>query len=80
MPKLTPAQRLAAWLKKEGKSQRELAEMLGIKQPSVSKWCTTGRPDPIYREPLERLTGIEASAWLTNAERRVLQRIGGEAA
>lgn len=80
MAKLDACRRLASWLKREGKTQTWLAQQFGVSQPSVSKWCSDGRPDPIYREPLERLTGIEASAWLTSAERRVLQRIGGEAA
>jgi transcriptional regulator with XRE-family HTH domain len=81
MAKTDGARQLLAWLKKTGKSQRELAELLGIKQPSVSAWCTgSGRPDSVHREALERITGIDRNAWLTAAERRLLQSLGGEAA
>lgn len=74
-PPNSPQKRLAAWLKREGKSQKWLADRFGLSQPSVSRWCSIGRPDSIYREPLEVLTGIEASAWLTKNERRAIEAL-----
>ena len=80
MGKTEGAVQLVAWLKKSGMSQRELAETLGVKQPSVSRWLTGGRPDPVYREAIERVTGIDRNAWLTTEERRLLRGLRGKAA
>lgn len=50
-PPICGAIRLA--LEQAGMSQQELAELLGVRQTSVSKWTT-------YREPrLDRIASIE---------------------
>ena len=53
-------------------TQGRLAAELGVSQPSVSAWVNlTARPDPHYREAIERLLGIPASGWMTAAERQI---------
>lgn len=49
-----------------------IARALGVAQPSVTAWIQgQSRPEAHLREAIERLVGIEASAWMTDAEYRV---------
>jgi DNA-binding transcriptional regulator YdaS (Cro superfamily) len=42
-------------------TQEQLAQRLGIKQPSVAKWLKTGRIPPKRVRAVEEATGIPAS-------------------
>jgi len=42
-------------------TQEQLAQRLGIKQPSVAKWLKTGRIPPKRVRAVEEVTGIPAS-------------------
>lgn len=53
-------------------SQTALALAIGVKQPSVSAWCTrAARPEgALLRLLIQRETGIKADDWLTDGEYR----------
>ena len=82
------AGKLATWLRKQraqrkkgqqGRSdiitQVQLAQALGVRQPSVSRWCAgVGRPSPVNRTAIEGITGVLEHDWLTRAERARLRR------
>jgi transcriptional regulator with XRE-family HTH domain len=56
------------------RSQRWLAVLLGIEQPSVSAWLRgLSRPEPHLRDALAQIARIPAQEWETPGERR--QRI-----
>ena len=39
--------RIKAIIAEEGKSNKELAELLGVSEQTVSRWCTKSRPPSI---------------------------------
>jgi transcriptional regulator with XRE-family HTH domain len=70
-------QLLVQWLGAEGagRSQSKLARELGIRQSSVSLWCSgRSRPDAHLREALEVIASIPRGAWETDEERAVVER------
>lgn len=73
------SKRLAKWLKDNETSQTDLAKRLGIEQPSISRWVSGGsRPDPALRDAIALITGIEAEAWRSAKEKKLLARVSGE--
>lgn len=78
--------KLVDWLANDGRSQAELARLLGVSQPAVYNWLRgTSRPEPPLRAVLEELTGIPVGEWETGEERAkresALRRVrGGSAA
>lgn len=60
---------LAAWLRKTGVTQTELARLVGCSQSKISEW-KGGKSAPTDRlkPALEAITGIPAAAWLTTSE------------
>lgn len=42
--------------------QQQLAEMLGVTQPAVSKWLSKGKMPGTYAIPAERCTGVSRHA------------------
>lgn len=59
----------------EGVTQRWLADLLEIKQSSVSLWVSgKARPEAHYRLALWKLWRIPQRAWLTTSERRMVRR------
>ena len=64
--------RLCQILKK--RTQREVAELCGVSQPTVSDWkWGKARPDDANQEALEEL-GIPRVWWLTKQERRAKEK------
>lgn len=60
----------------DARSQRDLAELLGVSQPSVSAWVrSTSRPEAHLREMLEVVVGIPKGAWLTDDEQMRLAEV-----
>jgi len=55
----------------KGWSISHFAREMGVSQPSASGWVTGGsRPDAHLRLKIERLYGIKADWWMTDAEYR----------
>jgi len=53
------------------RTQTAVGELLGVSQSAVGQWLArTSRPSEKLRKAIERLAGIEASAWETSRERR----------
>jgi transcriptional regulator with XRE-family HTH domain len=53
-------------------SQAELARRIGVSQPTVSDWANAKiRPEAHHRQAVERVLGIPADGWMTDAERAV---------
>lgn len=51
------------------KSQVEVARALGVEQPAISVWARgNSRPEPHFRDALERLYGIPRDAWYSAGE------------
>ena len=49
-----------------------LAREIGVSQPTASDWVNgKSRPDAHLRAAIERLLGIKAEHWMTDAEYRV---------
>jgi len=68
---------LRAWRKRLGKSLRDVAEVVGVSEMTVSDWeRSKKRPRGENAALVERLTGGEvgASAWLTPSEKRARER------
>ncbi len=70
--------RLKEWLDAlDERTQEALAKLLGVSQAAVAAWVSgRSRPEPHFRESLERATGIEAGEWQTAEERRCAARGG----
>ena len=71
---ITPGvQKLKRWMaagSRRERGQTAIGRMLGVSQPAVRAWCTgESRPEPPYREALERLAGIPLQAWELPEER-----------
>lgn len=66
---LPAMQRLADWLDKSGKTQEELAQLLGVAQASISEWVT-GRALPTLKNlrALSTRTGISIDELLETAK------------
>lgn len=63
---------LRKWFRDQKRSQREVAESMGVTQQSVSAWLNgSARPDADMREALSIVTGgvVFAASWRTPAER-----------
>jgi hypothetical protein len=57
------------------RSQKWLADIVGIAQPSISGWMSgRSRPEPHHREVLHRVLGIDPALWYTADERRAMAR------
>ena len=55
-------------------SQAELARRVGVSGASVSAWkAGTSRPEPHYRQALEREIGLGRETWMTAEERAIAQ-------
>lgn len=69
---------LREWVEKPdaGRSQTELAKLLGVSQPSVSAWLRgESRPEDHHREAIEIITGIPRGLWRRDAEQSVVERV-----
>lgn len=72
------ARLLREWLdaNKDTRSQRVLADTLGLKQPSVSAWLRgESRPEDHLREAIEILTGIPRDSWRRPTEQDTVERV-----
>jgi transcriptional regulator with XRE-family HTH domain len=72
-PATEARKRLIEWLAQPGRSQKQLAAKLGIKQQSVSQWVRRrARPGLAARDDLELATDrfVLAGDWRTVVERR----------
>lgn len=71
------ARRLREWIEGDAvRSQTQLAEALGVSQPSVSAWLRgDSRPEDHLREALELLTGIPRALWRRDAEQDAVDRV-----
>lgn len=50
-------------------TQAEVAQAIGAKQQYVSNWARGGaRPEPQYREALQRVYGVPSNAWYSADE------------
>ena len=59
-----------------GLTQTQLANRLGVSQPSVSEWCAgRARPTATYRTALRVLLGIPESDWMTAQEVEQVQAL-----
>lgn len=65
---------LAEWLRAANLTPSSFAALLGLSQPSVSRWLGSGRPGTPWDEALEILTGIPRGAWWTEEEHAVIAR------
>lgn len=64
----TPGLRLRRWMEANGWTQQALADLLNVRQPSVSKWIAgKRRPNLNAIVRLERLAKIPARAWSSAA-------------
>lgn len=69
-----PFQRLAAWREANNLSLTEAGKKIGVHGPTWHEWETGGRiPLGGYRDALEILTGIPASEWMPERERRAIE-------
>jgi hypothetical protein len=55
--KLTPRDRLAAWLAREGRTKTWVAGRLGVRPERLSRWLDGAPPSPGHRDALAQLTG-----------------------
>ena len=70
-----PQSALRAWRATQDLTQRAAGELVTVSGPTWHDWETGGRvPSAGYREALERLTGIPASAWRSPAEVAAVER------
>jgi len=75
---------LRDWLvsgRKFGRSQKWLAETLGVKQPTVYRWLSgENRPDTTYRLAIQYLTKgkVKLRAWFYPKETRVAYKFKKE--
>jgi transcriptional regulator with XRE-family HTH domain len=81
-PTTPAAKALKRWIA-ANTSQTAVADVLGVKQPTVSAWVSgQARPEPHLRDVLEELTGIPTEQWELKAERdqrsRALARIAAD--
>lgn len=77
MMKTDGARRLGEWLKDNETTQAAFALHLGLSGAAVSRWVSGAlRPEPAHRDAIARATGIEADAWLSAAEKRLIDRAG----
>ena len=52
---------LRSYFRTKNVTQEQLADRLGIKQPSIAKWLKRGRIPPDRVRAVEEVTGIPAS-------------------
>lgn len=73
-PHSDPAGALRQWRTSRDLSQKAAGEQVGVSGPAWHDWETGGRvPSGGYREALEILTGIPATAWRSPAEVRAVE-------
>jgi transcriptional regulator with XRE-family HTH domain len=61
---------LRGWLRRSGRSSASLAREVGVTAPAIFHWCAgNARPKHEHRLALERVTGVRAVDWFTDAER-----------
>jgi len=64
------ARRLGEWLAERGRSQRWLADVLGVRQSAVSQWISgVHTPSLRHRIMLSGIAAIEQAAWDSDAVR-----------
>lgn len=64
---------LRAWRKKAGKALRDVAELVGVSEMTVSEWeRSKKRPREAHAALIEKLTSgaVGASSWLSEREKR----------
>lgn len=64
---------LRAWRKRAEKSQRDVAELVGVSEMTISEWeRSKKRPREAYAKLIETLTAgaVPASSWLSEREKR----------
>lgn len=62
---------LLHWVEAQGLAKSDLADRLGVLPSAATRWFTGERsPRPPMRQKIEKLTGIPASSWTTEAEIR----------
>jgi transcriptional regulator with XRE-family HTH domain len=52
---------LRSYLETKKLTQKRLAELLGVEQPSLNRWLKKGRIPPLRVRDVEAVTGIPAS-------------------
>lgn len=71
MPKFETRGRvlLAEWAAEHEKTQKKLAELIGVSQPQVSDWLAgESRPSAPARERIKLLLAIDTTCWLLPGE------------
>lgn len=73
--------KLLEWMREcPRRTAAALARACGVSQPAVSAWCRgAARPEPVYRDALQILTGIPAEDWCTRAELQHAARVARRA-
>jgi transcriptional regulator with XRE-family HTH domain len=68
-------QALKRWRRAKKLSQTAAAELVGVEQPTWSRWETgVWRPESPMRDVLQNLTAIDPGAWDSAAERAVKRK------
>lgn len=57
-----PAAYLSQWIEKSGYTQRQLAKILGVSEPSVSRWATGSIEVPVAAAKTLALMGVNPIA------------------
>ena len=68
MGKTRGAVALVRWLEENRYSQIDLAEMVGVRQTSVSLWKRGAQPAVKYAVAIARITGIPVEWWTEDAD------------
>lgn len=81
-PTTPAAKALKKWIAANS-SQTAVAELLGVRQPTVSAWVSGhARPEPHLRDAIAELTGIANDEWELRSERdqraKALARIAAD--
>ena len=78
---VSPRDRLKSWRSERELSQSAAGEKVGVSGPTWHEWESGGRtPQGGYRDALEILTGIPATEWMHDRERRAIERAEQERA
>lgn len=66
--------KLKAYLKERSFTYKILAEILGIKEQTITQWCMgRNRPRQAHQDVILTLTGIRNSDWLSTEERKYVE-------
>lgn len=69
---MTALDQVRDWLARNDSRQADLARRLGVSEAAVSAWFRgAARPTALHRAAIETLTGVRATDWMTDDERRI---------